>query len=60
MKLVGLAPDIQEQLLFLPPTIQGGDRMLGRRLRRVADAMDWARQKELFRCLWNEWERARA
>ena len=36
LQLTHLAPDIQEQLLFLPPTREGCDRMLEKRLRPFA------------------------
>src|SRR4051794_41114731 len=48
MQLAQLAPDIQEQLLFLPPTLEGPDRMFERNLRVVARVIDWEKQKELF------------
>jgi hypothetical protein len=51
MSLTNLAPDIQEALLFLPKTMAGPDRMTERRLRRIAQTIDWSRQKELFRDL---------
>jgi hypothetical protein len=49
MQLAQLAPDIQEQLLFLPPTLEGPDRMFERNVRVVARVIDWEKQKELFR-----------
>jgi hypothetical protein len=44
-----LAPEIQEKLLFLPPTLQGPDRVFERHLRFLASVVDWEKQKELFR-----------
>jgi hypothetical protein len=44
MKLLYLAPDIQEQLLFLPP-LSG---LTERNLRPVANRIDWAEQRRLF------------
>jgi hypothetical protein len=49
MKLAQLAPEIQEKLLFLPPTLQGADRVFERHLRFLASVVDWEKQKELFR-----------
>ena len=44
MKLLDLAPEIQEQILFLPP-ISG---LHERALRPIANRMDWDEQKRLF------------
>ena len=44
MKLLQLAPDIQEQLLFLPP-MKGLNE---RNLRRVVSRIDWDEQRRLF------------
>ena len=49
MQLAQLAPDLQEQLLFLPPTVEGPDRLFERNVRSVARVIDWEKQKELFR-----------
>jgi hypothetical protein len=49
MKLAQLAPEIQEKLLFLPPTFEGPDRVFERHLRFLASVIDWEKQKELFR-----------
>src|SRR3954465_9308154 len=49
MQLPQLAPEIQEQVLFLPPTLEGPDRMFERNVRLVARVIDWEKQKELFR-----------
>lgn len=49
MRLTNLAPDIQEALLFLPKTIAGPDPITERRLRSIAQTIDWSRQKDLFR-----------
>jgi hypothetical protein len=47
MKLLHLAPDLQEQILFLPE-IRG---MNERNLRIIVRQIDWSAQRELFRCL---------
>ena len=52
MKLAQLAPDIQEQLLFLPPSVHGPDLVFERYVRSVADVMDWDEQRQLFRSFW--------
>jgi hypothetical protein len=44
MKLLDLAPDIQEQLLFLPP-IQGLNE---RNLRPIVHRIDWDEQRTMF------------
>jgi hypothetical protein len=44
MKLLDLAPDIQEQILFLPP-IQGLNE---RNLRRIVGRIDWDEQRRMF------------
>jgi hypothetical protein len=44
MKLLDLAPDIQEQILFLP-LIQGLNE---RSLRPLASRIDWAEQRRMF------------
>jgi hypothetical protein len=44
MKLLDLAPDMQEQILFLPP-IQGLNE---RNLRRIVGRIDWDEQRRMF------------
>jgi hypothetical protein len=44
MKLLDLAPDIQERLLFLPPVT----RLNERNLRSVVSRIDWREQRRLF------------
>ena len=44
MKLLDLAPDIQEQILFLPPT----KGLTERSLRPVVSRIDWREQRRLF------------
>jgi hypothetical protein len=44
MKLLDLAPDIKEQILFLPP-INGLNE---RNLRRVVSRIDWSEQRHMF------------
>ena len=51
MNLLHLAPDIQEQLLFLPPETGARDRITEHHLRAVAAIVDWEEQRELFSSL---------
>ena len=45
MNLLHLAPDIQEDLLFLPVVTEGRDPIHERMLRPVTAMMDWDRQR---------------
>jgi hypothetical protein len=47
MKLLNLAPDIQEQILFLPP-VKGLNE---RTLRRIVSRSDWDEQRSMFQKL---------
>jgi len=51
MGLLGLAPDIQEALLFLPRTQKGRDPITERDLRPIAAEPDWGLQREAWRRL---------
>src|SRR5215471_12800498 len=51
LNLVHLAPDIQEALLFLPPTQRGRDAILLADLMPIAAAFDWRKQRRLWRRL---------
>jgi len=46
-----LAPDLQEAVLFLPPTVRGHDAIHLRQLQRVAAELDWERQRRLWQAL---------
>jgi hypothetical protein len=48
MSLLNLAPDIQEELLFLPPTTEGRDPIGERDLRPIAAEADWQKQRRLW------------
>lgn len=48
MTLLNLAPDIQEEVLFLPRTEQGRDPILERQLRKIARVIDWRKQRRLW------------
>ena len=46
MNLLQLAPDIQEALLFLPPTVKGRDPIRERHIRPIAAEIEWRRQRD--------------
>ena len=51
LNLLHLAPDVQEALLFLPPTRRGRDPLLLADLQPIAAAFDWRKQRRLWRKL---------
>jgi len=51
MNLLLLAPDIQEQLLFLPDTLRGRDPLHLRQLQPIALLPDWNAQRPRWRRL---------
>jgi hypothetical protein len=51
LSLLSLAPDIQEALLFLPPTPRGRDPILLADLMPLAFQIDWRKQRRLWRRL---------
>lgn len=51
MNLLLLAPDIQEELLFLPQTLRGRDRIQLRQLQGIALVPDWNAQRPRWRRL---------
>lgn len=51
MNLLNLAPDIQEEVLFLPRTICGFDAIGERHLRSICTVMDWKKQRRLWQQL---------
>ena len=51
MNLLCLAPDIQEEILFLPLTEQGRDAITERQLRPIAAIPNWRRQRQMWRDL---------
>ena len=51
MSLLQLAPDLQEQVLFLPPTERGRDRLILHDLLPIAATVDWRRQRRLWAAL---------
>jgi hypothetical protein len=51
MNLLGLAPDLQEALLFLPPTLRGRDPIILADVMPIAATLDWRKQRRLWRKL---------
>jgi hypothetical protein len=51
MSLLYLAPDLQEQVLFLAPTRRGRDPVILRDLLPIAAEPDWKRQRRLWAAL---------
>jgi len=49
MNLLHLAPDIQEELLFLPLIERGRDSILERHLRPIAAVPDWRKQRRMWK-----------
>ncbi len=49
LNLLSLAPAIQEEVLFLPPTLRGRDPVILRDLLPIAAERDWKIQKKLWR-----------
>jgi hypothetical protein len=49
MNLLQLAPDIQEEILFLPRTLRGRDPLQLRQLQPIAAVLDWQKQRRLWR-----------
>jgi hypothetical protein len=47
-KLLYLAPDIQEAVLFLPEIVSGRDPILEHQLRAIAATIDWRRQRRMW------------
>ena len=48
MNLLCLAPDLQEQILFLPATERGRDPVTERDLRPIAAVADWRKQMRMW------------
>src|SRR5438132_12815939 len=51
MNLLHLAPDIQEQVLFLPPTRHGRDPIHLARLQPIATTLVWSQQRRIWSTL---------
>lgn len=51
LSLLHLAADIQEELLFLPPTVHGRDPIILADVLSIAACSDWRKQRRLWRKL---------
>jgi hypothetical protein len=51
LNLIHLAPDLQEALLFLPPTVHGRDPIILADLMPIAATLDWRQQRRRWRQL---------
>jgi hypothetical protein len=51
LALTLLAPDIQEELLFLPRVTEGKSAIHEKMLRPISAEIDWERQREMWRVL---------
>lgn len=49
MNLRLLAPDIQEEILYLPPVLEGKDALTEKRVRPIAVTPDWRLQRRMWR-----------
>ncbi len=49
--LLGLAPDLQEEILFLPRTLRGRDPIQLRHLLPIAAIPDWRKQRSRWKSL---------
>ncbi len=58
MNLTNLAPDIQEEILFLPRTVKGHDPIREQKLRPIAMEPDWGEQKKLWKQLLHQRRRS--
>jgi len=57
INLLYLAPDIQEELLFLSRVTSGRDPVTEREVRAIATEVDWGRQRRMWQALRTEWAR---
>lgn len=51
VSLLRLAPDIQEEIIDLPRTLSGGDRVTERHLRAIVVEPLWSNQRALWRAV---------
>jgi hypothetical protein len=51
MNLLGLAPDIQEEIFFLPPVTEGQPAISERHMRQVLQTVVWSEQRERWAAL---------
>ena len=48
VNLLNLAPDLQEEILFLPRTTHGRDAIGERDLRPICSTVDWKQQRQMW------------
>ena len=58
MNLLNLAPNIQEEMLFLPPTVAGYDPIKEWQVRPIAATPDWRKQRRMWAALRSQSGRA--
>jgi hypothetical protein len=51
MGLLNLAPDIQEEILFLPKTTKGRDPISAREVLKLGTITDWDEQRRKYSCI---------
>lgn len=51
MNLLHLAPDIQEEILFLPPVEEGRDPIHEHMLRDMTRSLDWRKQRQDWKAI---------
>jgi hypothetical protein len=51
MNLLNLAPDIQEQILLMPPTAKVREALPERRIRFITAVPDWRKQRKLWKVM---------
>jgi len=51
MNLLHLAPDIQEEILYLPEVFEGRDPVTERDVRAIAAAIPWSAQRSMWKTL---------
>jgi len=49
MNLLNLAPDIQEEILFLPRTVEGADPIVERHVRPIMAEVNWEEQRRIWK-----------
>ena len=55
MNLLNLAPDIQDEILFLPRTVKDRDPIRERDIRPITAVPHWNRQRKMWKALLKEW-----
>lgn len=60
MNLLMLAPDIQEEILYLPRTTEGRDPIREIMVRPIAAEADWRQQRRMWKCVKHDQQLAAA